>query len=1169
MKNQILLLFIIIFSINVWAQNDTIKYDQLYTGSVKSYSKDTVVFEGNDNMKIRFGYGLFYGGNILLLSPSSNTIIESSGENAEDLSLSETGMYKIIVTNTIQFDRNYSICVYHISQEVSNSDTIQYNTQYTGNIPWFGKKTVKFKGTKDITIRLGSSLWGNGNWVQGIILTPKGDTLYSALNSNNTSVNEFKLPETGYYTINMETWSKSSYGYAYSCSFWLYQVDPLPVAPDTIQYDTQYTGNIPWFGKKTVKFKGTKDITIRLGSSLWGNGNWVQGIILTPKGDTLYSALNSNNTSVNEFKLPETGYYTINMETWSKSSYGYAYSCSFWLYQIFPQTKAITLELEKDVSSKIMQFAQPHIFQFSGAKNDLIYIKNFTSTSNVQMVFYDDFYQPIDTLLSNNNLILDKTLIREGIYYLVCTSTANSTTTFSFSFNLLPKYGVKSVGSDKVGNYGTSNIFIEGNGFSNNTKICLTKAGQDTIKADTLTFNRFKCSSLFNFNNKAKGKWDIIVNFGDTTVVLKEGLEVEDYKAPEVNVELIGSNYVRPNRYTYYTIFYNNTGNVNAYEIPISIQITSINEVDIEKGWDYYVPGPIDYYPIDRDVSNVSTNEETGKKTKTLMPTIPIISPNGEGTLTFGVKMNKSTEINVKAGSPMYYSNSMGNIVPNQDVFDCYSGVGKQIGGLLLNFGINAASEIIPGFGCATSFGSNIIKSQAMLASNKGTIDKPLVGNLVTNIMMTGADCALDFVPGENVIKALWEVAKVACDDETDTTIAACRRAFSQGKSNTISAKIVVSIDPNDKIGYRSPSGSRYYNEDVTNFTYIINFENKSTATAPAQEVFITDTLDMQSFDINSFRAGYIKIGSKIVQAPVNVQNNSWQIDMRPAMNLITNVELTLDKEKGIAHWYFKCIDPKTNDFPTDALLGFLPPNDSLGSGEGSVAFTINLKGSLSDTANISNRASIVFDDNAPILTPTWGNTKDIVAPTSCMNQPIIVSDKIATLSWNGEDNKNGSGLYTFNVYVKKNNEIFKTLLTNTTKDSIDFMFEKGNEYSFYVTATDSAGNTEIKTNVPDITLITSAEDITGLPIDFNLSQNYPNPFNPITIINYQLPLSSVVTLKIYNILGQEIATLVNEEKKAGYYKAIFNGSKLASGVYIYRIIAGSYINTKKMLLIK
>jgi hypothetical protein len=89
------------------------------------------------------------------------------------------------------------------------------------------------------------------------------------------------------------------------------------------------------------------------------------------------------------------------------------------------------------------------------------------------------------------------------------------------------------------------------------------------------------------------------------------------------------------------------------------------------------------------------------------------------------------------------------------------------------------------------------------------------------------------------------------------------------------------------------------------------------------------------------------------------------------------------------------------------------------------------------------------------------------------------------------------------------------------------------------------------------------------LPKKYNLSQNYPNPFNPMTKINFALPKQGFVTLKIYDITGREIKTLVNEFKQAGYYTVDFNGSSLASGVYFYRIQSGDFVMTKRMVLVK
>ncbi len=85
----------------------------------------------------------------------------------------------------------------------------------------------------------------------------------------------------------------------------------------------------------------------------------------------------------------------------------------------------------------------------------------------------------------------------------------------------------------------------------------------------------------------------------------------------------------------------------------------------------------------------------------------------------------------------------------------------------------------------------------------------------------------------------------------------------------------------------------------------------------------------------------------------------------------------------------------------------------------------------------------------------------------------------------------------------------------------------------------------------------------------YMLSQNYPNPFNPVTRINYQIPKFSHVTIKVYNILGQEIATLLNEEKMAGHYSIEFNAINFASGIYFYRMRAGDFVSTKKLILLK
>ncbi|MCH8024184.1 MAG: T9SS type A sorting domain-containing protein, partial [Candidatus Marinimicrobia bacterium] len=101
------------------------------------------------------------------------------------------------------------------------------------------------------------------------------------------------------------------------------------------------------------------------------------------------------------------------------------------------------------------------------------------------------------------------------------------------------------------------------------------------------------------------------------------------------------------------------------------------------------------------------------------------------------------------------------------------------------------------------------------------------------------------------------------------------------------------------------------------------------------------------------------------------------------------------------------------------------------------------------------------------------------------------------------------------------------------------------------------------------VTAITFGPNETNSPYTYSLLQNYPNPFNPETTINYTLPIQSQHTLKVYNLLGAEVATLVNEVKPAGAYSVTWNARRFASGIYFFRLEADGYHNVKKMVLLK
>jgi len=179
------------------------------------------------------------------------------------------------------------------------------------------------------------------------------------------------------------------------------------------------------------------------------------------------------------------------------------------------------------------------------------------------------------------------------------------------------------------------------------------------------------------------------------------------------------------------------------------------------------------------------------------------------------------------------------------------------------------------------------------------------------------------------------------------------------------------------------------------------------------------------------------------------------------------------------------------------------------------------------------------------------------------------------TYSWGSSQNTDSS--YNVNITINQIGPIFQmpidiTIQTATGDTTfVAYVNQQNNTFQFSIS--ENPNNVLLDRDswiLCKIYLVPSAvEDNELLPAKYSLLQNFPNPFNPTTTIRYQLPKDGLVILKIYDILGREVATLVNEEKVAGKYEVNFNASSLVSEVYIYKIQAGEFVNSKKMLLLK
>jgi len=147
--------------------------------------------------------------------------------------------------------------------------------------------------------------------------------------------------------------------------------------------------------------------------------------------------------------------------------------------------------------------------------------------------------------------------------------------------------------------------------------------------------------------------------------------------------------------------------------------------------------------------------------------------------------------------------------------------------------------------------------------------------------------------------------------------------------------------------------------------------------------------------------------------------------------------------------------------------------------------------------------------------------------------------------------------------------ESWELLMTSLSKAQ----YAMNRNYSYTVSAGDSLENAKNNLDLAIRSLVVSSNNVNEyeipIPEQFILSQNYPNPFNPTTTIGYQLPISGYSTLKVYNLLGQEVATIFEGIQSAGNYSVTFDASGLTGGIYLYQLKAGNFVENKKFILLK
>lgn len=286
------------------------------------------------------------------------------------------------------------------------------------------------------------------------------------------------------------------------------------------------------------------------------------------------------------------------------------------------------------------------------------------------------------------------------------------------------------------------------------------------------------------------------------------------------------------------------------------------------------------------------------------------------------------------------------------------------------------------------------------------------------------------------------------------------------------------SRDPNDILGPEGFGPERWVSGQSP-LNYTVLFENDPVlAEAPAKQVTITLPLD-PGFDARTFRLGVFGFSGLTFQPPPNSAFYQTRLDLVSSNGFYLDVFAGLDLQKRQAFWIFTTIDPETGGIPVNPYVGFLPVNTNSPAGEGSVTFTVRPAAGLEAGAQVQAMASIVFDNQPPLDTPTWSNRLDFAAPSSqVLALPAAVVEPTFLVSWFGLPGANSPGIASYDVYVSQDGNPYYPWLAGTTLQQAPFTGVPGSVYYFYSVARGNSGGTEAPPATPDASIFIS----TNLP---------------------------------------------------------------------------------------
>jgi hypothetical protein len=636
------------------------------------------------------------------------------------------------------------------------------------------------------------------------------------------------------------------------------------------------------------------------------------------------------------------------------------------------------------------------------------------------------------------------------------------------------------------GDTGGGTVTIIGEGISQNATVRLRRLGQNDIVGASVFVSTDGSSLIARFNliGQAQGAWDVVVTNADgTATILPGAYTIEAGREAKIWTDLLGRTRLLKGRAGRYTVVCGNSGNTDAYGVPVFI--TGIpKDAKITLGFDL-LPIP----QTGPKLENFSPSEIPAiiqMPSDQMIPIIiPVIPVGTVRTVSFTIEppanqANPNFTLRVTAWAPVLRvvdSRRSAQNSPRQTIGINAPGepsiqleLSENGAACRMSFLTNTASclaNFLPGVPCAklaynvASLSSSlglILNSPPATASQVLVSTSQLLSGLFSTVF-AGAQCFGSVTPAGPLLNG------ISCGLSLVGTLVDCGSDVFD-----LPVLLVKAIDPNDKVGANG-SGNEHFTTGVLPLRYMVFFENKPEATAPAHEVVIADQLDTAKLDLATFQLGPISFGNNtVVTPPSGLSEWTTDVDLRPANNLVVRVVAALNKTTGLVTWHFFSLDPVTLQPTDDPAAGFLPPNVTAPEGDGAVVYTIKAKPNQPTGTEIRNQAQVIFDTNAPINTPTWLNTIDNSPPIS-MVIPLAANQGSThfQVTWSGTDA--GAGIASYTIYVSENGSAFRIWLENTTLTSAFYDATPNASVAFYSVARDSAGNIEAAHASPDATV--------------------------------------------------------------------------------------------------